>query len=805
LESSALVIAQIVPKLDEALEAGRGVLVQIDLTIAEAQKLLPGNWRRYYLASLAELSRNMGFEAKSLHEIFKWAEVSTNVENSYTLLPFDTAKIADTALKFFRAMGLIALLGVILSRSFFRKAKKSLAVRQSANSNVIDFKIKSRFKGSTDQYKIKEGVFKFTNGIIYHNDDYIESDDDNDIGSEKKLQVLGGKIYFNSGALVDKDGEYYYLDNDSLEKVREEDEEEFVFSGDGQRYFFKNGILDIERLVVDEDGSESRETKRIELREGSVEFTTGSLTLNPGFSEVTQKAWIWMILGFSFLLSSKVSTSGLHYLGMVLPGILMVIWGMSSLSWRLRVLAFPELGLKNQKSPLSRFYPPAAFGIFFLFVNFPPGAMTAGWILILACYLVWLKFFRKSQNGSYMSPVEKLSYGASFWFALGSMIVTFAGYARLAILLFLLLFTIVNIATLASALIDLAKKVSDGIFDEDKAPIKRAISLSMAIPLATILSLICAVPWLWALPGVNFILTDVLRQNYKIGAASFELSRFVLIIFLFIFFRSLRYLGQKSLEQLPKSKFFRGLKDNVIAPLKVFYAYVLWTVYVIVALALLGFNFTSLAVVAGGLSVGFGLGLQAICGNLLSGVFLMLSQTIKVGEFVEIDGVLGTVKSINIRATELITLERSSVFIPNYNILSGRYINWTRNKGYARRKISVLMSYKADIQKVIAKLKESIKGVADVRDPAEDEPWAVLEEYGEKSMVFGLYVTITDVKRSVKILSDIRANIKDLMKDDEDTIIYYPTLEITMTDVAEKALGKDRKVPGSFQFEKLNV
>jgi small-conductance mechanosensitive channel len=197
-------------------------------------------------------------------------------------------------------------------------------------------------------------------------------------------------------------------------------------------------------------------------------------------------------------------------------------------------------------------------------------------------------------------------------------------------------------------------------------------------------------------------------------------------------------------------------------------------------LSLLGVNFTSLAVVAGGLSVGFGLGLQAICGNFLSGVFIMLSQTIKEEEFVEIDGVLGTVKSINIRATEIETVEKATVFIPNYNILSGRYINWTRNKGLARRKITVLMSYKADVDLVLAKLEQSIEGMDDDLVRAKDEPCAVLEEYGENSLVFALYVTVTDVKKSIQILSRIREKIKNLMQDDEKTIIYCPTLEVRM-------------------------
>jgi small-conductance mechanosensitive channel len=203
-------------------------------------------------------------------------------------------------------------------------------------------------------------------------------------------------------------------------------------------------------------------------------------------------------------------------------------------------------------------------------------------------------------------------------------------------------------------------------------------------------------------------------------------------------------------------------------------------VYVVLALAMLGFNFTSLAMVAGGLSVGFGLGFQAICGNLLSGVWLVFSQTIKVGDFVEVDGDVGTVKSINFRATELETFEKAIVSIPNYSIMSGRFINWTRDHLHARRKVTIQTAYNVDIDKVLDILKEAAAKATD-QVLTLDKPVAVLEGFGENFMIFSVYVTIKNIKTQIPALSEIRLFIENRFKK-EGIAIYRPTLDLTVSE-----------------------
>ncbi|MDR0549856.1 MAG: mechanosensitive ion channel [Deltaproteobacteria bacterium] len=775
LDQISQTLAAINPELNQALETGSRILKDMEGSVLEIEEKIPGAWQAYYAASLA---RGPGARrARSdIDAVKQWAKAYASTEGSYILFPKGQKRILDALLRFFFALALTSLVGIVIYRSYIKKPEKK-------SINDPNDTIKNKNKNVV----IKKGAIEFDDGNIYDQGKKLEIDIKVKSRIVSDLVITKRKLFFIKGYIVDIKDDKEQLNIELINKINDNDDKEEKINDKNKKFYFKNGVLLLEVKGKDSDDNEITEKHHREIKGGALDFTSATsatIVAEPGLAKITQSSWIWMILGVSLLVASKMDI-GSNYLTLKLPGVLMLVWGLATLSWRLRVAAFPRLELAKQSSPLARFYPAAAFGTFFLFVDFPAGPLTTGWAFILISYVAWLKLSRKTQADHFTSFVERLSYGSSFYFALASLALTFMGYTRLAILTFTVLFTVVNFVTLASALMALVKKVSDLAFDAEKTPISQTILLSMAAPVAFVLSFACAIPWLWAIPGLDYMIKEILKWDYKIGGASFAMSRLVVIVILFVLFRSFRIIGQKFLEQLPKSKVFEGLKNNFLGPLKIFYAYAIWTIFTIVSLVLLGFNFTSLAVVAGGLSVGFGLGLQAICGNLLSGVFLMLSQSIKTDDFIEIDGVVGTVKSINMRTTEIETQEKSLVIIPNYNILSSRYINWTRNQGFARRKITVLMSYEANVGKVIEKLKASVRGVSDVKNPLEDEPWAVLEEYGENSMVFALYVTITDVKKSVTILSSIRERIKELLSEDQETVIYAPSLDINVANIKD--------------------
>jgi hypothetical protein len=95
----------------------------------------------------------------------------------------------------------------------------------------------------------------------------------------------------------------------------------------------------------------------------------------PACRQILSGPWLWVMAGLAVLVASS-SSLGYMYYGFLLPGVLILIWGISKLSWRLRQAA--SIHLQERPSPLSRLYFPAALGVLLLYSDINPR--------ILACH-----------------------------------------------------------------------------------------------------------------------------------------------------------------------------------------------------------------------------------------------------------------------------------------------------------------------------------------------------------------------------------------------------------------------------------
>ena len=177
----------------------------------------------------------------------------------------------------------------------------------------------------------------------------------------------------------------------------------------------------------------------------------------------------------------------------------------------------------------------------------------------------------------------------------------------------------------------------------------------------------------------------------------------------------------------------------------------------LIGISAAGINLSSLALVAGALSLGVGFGLQNIVSNFVSGLILLAERPFKVGDWVVTGTTEGFVKRISVRATEIETFPRQSIIVPNSELINARVGNWTHRNKMGRADIAVGVDYSADPRQVMDILLELGKAHPKVlRNP---EPMVLFQNFGESSLDFELRVFLSDILNGSMVKNDLRLAI----------------------------------------------
>lgn len=165
-----------------------------------------------------------------------------------------------------------------------------------------------------------------------------------------------------------------------------------------------------------------------------------------------------------------------------------------------------------------------------------------------------------------------------------------------------------------------------------------------------------------------------------------------------------------------------------------------------IALNVLGVKLSSLAVVAGALSVGIGFGLQNVVSNFVSGVILMFERSVKIGDFIQLDDNLrGYISDIRMRSTTITTNENIDVIIPNQKLIENNVINWTMSDNIRRFSVPFGVAYGTDAHKVINIVKEAILHSnlkKDIIENKQRQTRIVMTEMADSSVNFELLVWV---------------------------------------------------------------
>jgi len=194
--------------------------------------------------------------------------------------------------------------------------------------------------------------------------------------------------------------------------------------------------------------------------------------------------------------------------------------------------------------------------------------------------------------------------------------------------------------------------------------------------------------------------------SYPIGIQRVHITLGDILSFLFILIvgYALANLLAFALRKLLQLRFSlqRGLPFAIS---RVIY-YVLLVLAFLVALVNAGMELNKFTLITGALGVGVGFGLQNIVNNFVSGLILLLERPIRVGDTVEMKGLVGRVRRIGARSSTIHTFQDAEVIVPNSDLVSNEVINWTLSSLRRRVDIPVGVAYGTDPERMLALLHE---------------------------------------------------------------------------------------------------
>ncbi|MDO6604813.1 mechanosensitive ion channel family protein [Arenibacter palladensis] len=246
--------------------------------------------------------------------------------------------------------------------------------------------------------------------------------------------------------------------------------------------------------------------------------------------------------------------------------------------------------------------------------------------------------------------------------------------------------------------------------------------------------------------GLNEFLSYKIWNGDKVDitAATF-LTIIISIIVVNFFLKLIHKLVTAKLPEEDKNKFI-----SVFG----FLRYLFYILVVLVILHTSGVNLTVLLTASAALFVGLGFALQYLFQDIISGILIIMDQSLRVGDILEVNQKVGRVFEIRLRTTRALTRDDKVIIIPNHQFLTDSIYNYTQNHKSTRENVKVGVAYGSDVvlvTKILENIASEQKGV--LKNP---KPFVLFEDFGDSALLFSINFFINDSYGDPKIKSAMR-------------------------------------------------
>jgi small-conductance mechanosensitive channel len=261
---------------------------------------------------------------------------------------------------------------------------------------------------------------------------------------------------------------------------------------------------------------------------------------------------------------------------------------------------------------------------------------------------------------------------------------------------------------------------------------------------------------LWGASAADFEqLREAVFEGFDLAGVRISLGQILIALVVFGIGLWATRLVQAAADRrvLPRLRVETGARDSIRSALG--YAGVF--IAALIAIGVAGLNLTNAAIIAGALSVGIGFGLQAVVNNFVSGLILLFERPFKVGDWIVVGGAEGTVRRINVRATEIQTFDNATVIVPNSQFISGPVTNWMHKDTTGRVAIPVKLGQRIEPDKVRELLLAAAHAHPDVT--SYPPPTVIMTGFAGGVYEFELRAFVRDVIKMSGVKSDLNFTI----------------------------------------------